>query len=105
MTTTATLTPETIASWTNGLNDRLAGLDMSDSDDRATFRGRVNGMSEHTTAARLRELASHFGRPVAGNCSLTDARRALAAAWIAQAQRDADGRTRLTPTHSKAATS
>ncbi len=86
------LAPETIEVWTNGLTRMLSGLDLFDAEDRSTFRGRVLGATEHTTVTRVRELAAHFGRPVAGNSTRSEAHRALAEAWIARAQQDALGR-------------
>lgn len=100
MTTTAhvSIPTGTVHAWTTGLASLLVGLDPFDAEDRPTFRSRVQTLSDRTMVSLLRDLAAHFGHPVAGNCTRGDAQRALADAWLAQAQRDAVGRTGLTPT-------
>lgn len=96
--TASKLAPETAHVWEDGLTELLAGLDLFDGEDRATYRSRVQNASTYTTVSRLRELAAHFGRPAAGNCSRGEAQRAIADAWITRAQRAAVGRLGLTPT-------
>lgn len=96
--TASKLAPETIETWTVGLTELLEGLDLFDTDDRVTFRGRVFDATECTAVSRVRELAAHFGRPVAGNSTRSEAARALADTWIDRGQQAAVGRLGLTPT-------
>ena len=78
------LTPATIESWTSRLTEEARDLDLTDADDRATFRGRVATATALVKCHAIGALARHFGHdgflPLA--LSRNAATRALADAWI-----------------------
>jgi len=78
------LTPATIKSWTARLTEEARDLDLTDADDRATFRGRVATATALVKCHTIGALARHFGHegflPLALSRNTTI--RALADAWI-----------------------
>lgn len=55
------LTPATIESWTARLTEEARDLDLTDADDRATFRGRIATATALVKCHAIGALARHFG--------------------------------------------
>lgn len=76
--------PEIFTVWAERLAADAAGLDLSDADDRATFRGRVHTATASTTCVLVVALAREAGHRGPVHSSRAAAVRALADAWIAR---------------------
>ena len=76
--------PEIFTVWTERLAAEAADLDLSDADDRATFRGRVHTATTATTCVLVVALAREVGHRGPLASSRAAAVRALADAWIAR---------------------
>lgn len=76
--------PEIFTVWTERLTADAADLDLSDADDRATFRGRVHTATTSTVHVFIVALAREAGHRGPLACSRAAAVRALADAWIAR---------------------
>lgn len=83
-TKTAPLDTVTASCWEGRLSDLAAGLDLTDADDRASFRYAVFSTSYWTKRNLLVSLTRHFGGTVPGNATHPASARALAEAWIAR---------------------
>jgi hypothetical protein len=71
-----------VDTWEEELGKAAAGLDLTQPDERATFRIRVQDATANLSVAGLRELADHLGAPRRRDrFSLT---REVADAWIAR---------------------
>jgi hypothetical protein len=76
--------PEILDVWTACLAREAADLDLSDADDRATFRGRVHTVTEGAVCVLISALARALGTRGPLAFSRAAATRALADAWIAR---------------------
>jgi hypothetical protein len=93
---TREISADIAARWTANLDSAAKGLDLFDSEDRSSYRGRIFDLTASLRVDFVRGLAAHFGHPVAGNCDRLVAARALAAAGIERAQRAVVRNVRLT---------
>lgn len=68
--------------WAESLDKKMAGLDLADADDRASFRGRVEEGFKHARADVLKDIIENLGVKARGP-SKVDSSRTIADAYIA----------------------
>lgn len=76
------ISPSTADTWSKILVDAARDLDLTDPEDRSTFRYIVTKRTAPVTVIFIRKLAASYGVHVSGNCSRGSANYALTEGWM-----------------------
>jgi hypothetical protein len=73
---------ETLSGWNRAAARMAKGLDFTDAEDRAIFRGRFAYQTTNLKVTTLISLAADWGQPIPANASRNTAVKAATAGWM-----------------------